>query len=150
MEREGKRKGESEWKWKKVSDLEPAMVSHWRTHTSSSVDKKKFWKHRRPFLQKSIILNTNKNSIWQMSSSSSEAKNSVIVCFCLEAVTDGTIHRRNDERWGSSENTVKERGRRGLDGSYLCFTTDYWCPDVRVFELKFKAWLQKEASRNKR
>ena len=49
-----------------------------------------------------------------MSSSSTVAKSSVIVCSCPEALTDGTIHQGNDERWGFCGNIVKKRGRGEL------------------------------------
>lgn len=48
-----------------------------------------------------------------MSSSSTLAMSSVIVCSCPEALTDVTSHQGNDERWGLTRYIVKEKGRGG-------------------------------------
>lgn len=56
-----------------------------------------------------------------MSSFSTVAKSSVIVCSCPEAITDETIHQDNDDRWAFTRYTAKGTG---FDRSYLRFITE--------------------------
>lgn len=82
-----------------------------------------------------------------MSSSSTVAKSSVIVCSCPEALTDGTIHQGNDERWGFNRPRVKERGRRRLDPLPVLHHRGW--ANLKVFKLMLKALLLRETSCNK-
>lgn len=80
-----------------------------------------------------------------MSSSSAVAKSRVIVCSYPEALTDGTIHQGNDERWGLTRHKVKERG---IGQGLPVLHHGRWA-NVKVFKLMFKALLLRETSCNK-